>query len=113
MSSKFGQACGCLYQCSQIAGSLIRKSAARSITFTPASKRSGTICIAVPFGAAKNTQSQFFKPSKSGLVKTKSRFDSKLGYKLETFLPASLREVTTLISTIGCETKKRSNSTPV
>ena len=46
------------YHFSNTAVSFSRKSAARSMTFTPASSSSGVCAMATPCGVAKNTTSQ-------------------------------------------------------
>ena len=64
-----GQACGILYHFSNIATSRMRKSAARSMIFTPASTSPRACAIATPCGVAKNTTSQALRSVASGAVK--------------------------------------------
>ena len=74
--------------------SLMRKSAARSITFTPASSSARACFMATPLGVAKNTTSQAVPaPASSGAENASSTRPRRLGNMSATGMPASLREV--------------------
>ncbi len=67
-ASRSGHACGILYHFSNSATSRMRKSAARSMIFTPASTSSRACAIATPCGVAKNTTSHDLRSVASGAV---------------------------------------------
>ena len=129
-ASNSGQACGMPYHCSQSAGSLRRKSAARSMSFTPASSSARAWVMATPLGVAENTTSQAASAlavapgvlppatlvlpcTSSGALKARPTWPRRLGNMSATGLPASPREVMTLSSTCGCWASRRNSSTPV
>jgi len=91
----------------------MRKSAARSITLTPASSSARVCCIATPLGVAKNTTSQFSSPASSGVENASFTRPRRLGNMSATGIPASLRDVMAFNSACGWRVSSRSNSTPV
>ena len=101
------------YQRLHSAASLMRKSADKSITFTPRANNCSAINIAVPLGVAKNTTSHWASVSNSGAVNSTLICPRKLGYTASTRTPVSAREVTTATSTSECKAKIRNSSTPV
>ena len=102
-----------MYHCSNTCASLMRKSAPKSITRTPAANNSGACAIATPCGVAKNTTSQVSSKPLFGSLKHKSTTPRKLGNICATGKPASEREVMAINCTLGCWLKILSNSTPV
>ena len=75
--------------------------AARSMTFTPASNRPGTIRMAVPLGVAKKTRSQLLNSAMSGSRNTRSTLPRRFPNISATGVPASEREVITSSVTRG------------
>ena len=79
----------------------MRKSAARSITRTPASTSSAACFIAMPLGVAKNTASHFSRAASCGVTNLRSTRRRRLGNMSDTAMPASPREVIAVSSTPG------------
>ncbi|MNR34116.1 hypothetical protein D3C85_1518560 [compost metagenome] len=107
------QLCSIAYHLANSAGSFRRKSAARSMTLTPASSSSRACAIATPCGVAKNTTSQAFRSVSSGVEKAISTRPRSDGNISATFIPASLREVTAVTLAEGWLANRRKSSTPV
>ncbi len=92
-SSSSGAVWSILYHFSNVAWSFRRKSAARSITLTPAASSSGAWAMATPCGVAKNTTSQLFRSALSGAENARSTRPRSDGNMSATGRPSSLREV--------------------
>ena len=101
------------YHCSNSAMSFKRKSAAKSMTFTPAASNSRACAIATPCGVAKNTTSHSCKGVFSGAENASDTKPRKEGNISATGMPSSLREVIAVNSACGCAANMRNNSTPV
>ena len=101
------------YHFSNSAVSFRRKSAARSMIFTPAANSSRAWDIATPWGVAKNTTLHWSSFASSGETKASFTRPRSDGYMSATGRPASLREVIAVISAWGCWLSSRSSSTPV
>ena len=70
------------YHCSHSATSLMRKSAAMSMTRTPASTSARACSIATPLGVAKNTRSQPSSAACAGSVNLSATRPRRLGNML-------------------------------